>query len=63
MVRFNTLVNQCLKQPISKSISETSAQFGYYDLSHLNKDFLRFTGLSAEKFLLQDQGINQLILE
>ncbi|RZL35062.1 MAG: AraC family transcriptional regulator [Pedobacter sp.] len=63
MVRFNALVSQCLKQPVSKSLSETSTYFGYYDLSHLNKDFLRFTGLSGEKFFIQDQGINQLILE
>lgn len=63
MVRFNALVSQCLKQPLSKSLSENSAYFGYYDLSHLNKDFVRFTGLSAENFFLQQQGINQLILE
>lgn len=62
MVRFNALVKQILKEPVSKSLSETSAYFGYYDLSHLNKDFLRFTGLNAENFFNQDQEMNQLIL-
>ncbi len=62
MIRFNAFIKQFLNQPKSKTLFETSVAFNYYDLSHLNKDFMRFMGISTDKFLSQEQGMNRLIL-
>lgn len=60
IVRFNALIDRHLKQ--RKTLLESCTALHYYDLSHLNKDFMRFTGVNAETFFAQEQGINGLIL-
>ncbi len=63
IVKFNALVHQHLTQPLAKTLTELATDFNYYDLSHLNKDFMRFTGINAESFFKQEQGINRLIMK
>ena len=49
LIRFNALLLSVEMTP-SVSWSEMIDKFGYYDQSHLNKDFHEFTGLSPTDY-------------
>lgn len=49
IVRFRSALNYWINNPLVSS-SEVVANFDYYDLSHLNKDFKDFTGHSASQY-------------
>lgn len=48
IIRFNTFVNQYIKKP--ELLSDIAFQCGYHDLSHLNKDFMRYIGTSPSDY-------------
>jgi len=48
-MRFNTFVNSFQQE--SRSLLEAASAHGYYDLSHLHKDFLRYMAVSPADFL------------
>lgn len=63
MIRFNSFVQQLLDHSSPhKTFAQTCLALGYYDLSHLHKDFMRFIGIGPENFLSQEQGLNRLLL-
>jgi AraC-like DNA-binding protein len=49
MTRFNALLTRVETTP-SVSWTELIDNFGYYDQSHLNRDFHEFTGLSPTQY-------------
>ena len=49
IIRFNALLTSIEMTP-SVSWSEMIDNFGYYDQSHLNRDFHEFTGLSPTQY-------------
>lgn len=54
VVRFNSFVSKHLHDGLYQSLFETAMEFNYYDLSHLDKEFVRFTGLSPKTFFQQE---------
>lgn len=61
VVRFNSYLKKALVNP-SMTLIHGAFEQNYYDLSHLNKNFLRFIGESPQKYLSQNHLINQAIL-
>lgn len=61
IIRFNSLIKQYMEQP-EISLKELALQFEYYDLSHLNKEAMRYLGSSAKSCVQQDQTINKVLL-
>lgn len=62
MFRFNSLIKDLLSNPKKDPLTGNALVHNYYDLSHLNKDFLRFMGESPSMGLSQNQIINTSIL-
>lgn len=61
MIRFNSF----MKEVINGSdlyLDHVALNYDYYDLSHLHKDFIRFTETSPTKLLSQDQLVNKSLL-
>mgnify|MGYP003582468476 CR=1 FL=1 len=48
IIRFNTFVNLYTQKP--EILSDIALQCGYHDLSHLNKDFIRYMGTSPSDY-------------
>ncbi|MEN0082616.1 helix-turn-helix domain-containing protein [Flavobacterium lindanitolerans] len=48
IIRFNSFVNLYMKKP--EFLSDIALQCGYHDLSHLNKDFMRYMGTSPSDY-------------
>lgn len=52
LIRFERACNELWKDPATR-ISGLAAQFGYADQSHLNREFKRYTGVTAAAFAKQ----------
>lgn len=61
MIRFNSVVKEVFSQK-NKSLDDISINHHYYDLSHLYKDFLRFTNDAPSNLLKQNQTVNRALL-
>ena len=48
IIRFNSFVNQYSQRP--EMLSKIALQCGYHDLSHLNKDFIRYVDASPSDY-------------
>ncbi|WP_316815761.1 helix-turn-helix domain-containing protein [Pedobacter nyackensis] len=48
IIRFNSFVNLYNQNP--EILSDVAFQYGYHDLSHLNKDFMRYIGTSPSDY-------------
>ncbi|MDQ7960900.1 helix-turn-helix domain-containing protein [Flavobacterium lindanitolerans] len=48
IIRFNSFVNLYMQKP--EFLSDIALQCGYHDLSHLNKDFMRYMGTSPSDY-------------
>jgi AraC-like DNA-binding protein len=63
VTRFNALLNQILTDP-SVSLNILLNDFGYYDQSHLNKDFNAFTGQTPLVYLsTRPNNLNNMFLK
>jgi AraC-like DNA-binding protein len=63
VTRFNALLNQVFTDP-SVSLNILLADFGYYDQSHLNKDFNEFTGQTPLAYLTsRPNNLNNMFLK
>jgi AraC-like DNA-binding protein len=58
IIRFNFLLNRMLFS--SKSLTETSYELGYFDQSHMIRDFRKVTGTSPTKFIDRGYTIPQM---
>ena len=61
MTRFVSFFKDALMDA-NKPLKAFALDYDYYDLSHLNKDFLRYTRETPQKFLLRSQPVNKFIL-
>jgi AraC-like DNA-binding protein len=50
IIRFNR-APKLLQSPRSPTLADVVFEAGYYDQSHMNRDFRRFTGISPSAFL------------
>lgn len=58
MIRFSKLMEQLMQRPVS-NLDVLAFQLGYYDLSHLNKDFIRFLGSVLYGLSDKEKSLNQ----
>lgn len=57
LARFQRLVNQLTRRGSTVNWTKVAAQFGYYDHSHLAKDFRAFVGTTPSEFAAATAGI------
>ncbi|GAB3639586.1 hypothetical protein GCM10027423_02220 [Spirosoma arcticum] len=62
IIRFRAVMNHLLTTP-GVSWLDIIHQFGYYDQSHVIKDFQQITGYSPTQYLLVDQSIDGSIIK
>ena len=62
MVRFNSFMKEYIASPHA-NIKTLSEKYQYYDLSHLNKTFIRYMGTAPTFSLIDDQKVNKIILK
>lgn len=61
MARFNSLVKEYMINRNIKALHEKSERYGYYDASHLYKDFNRYVSVTPQEFIGQENGINLVV--
>lgn len=61
MVRFNSFMKDYIEMP-EVPIELLATRYNYYDLSHLNKDTLRFLGDCPTRCIAQDQTVNKVLV-
>ena len=62
IVRFQAVLRS-ITSAGPTSILDAAYHFGYYDQSHLIKDFLHFSGMNPSDYFERTQGITDLFLE
>jgi|GEM_PF-6272179 len=61
IVRFRSVIKKIIaEKPVDWW--QIVVDFGYYDLSHLSKDFNKYTGMSPEKYISQYHSIDAKFL-
>ncbi|MEA5044330.1 MAG: helix-turn-helix domain-containing protein [Petrimonas sp.] len=58
MVRFSKLMNEWILNPAS-DVGNLAFDYGFYDLSHLNKEAVRFLGVPLHEIKEQNNSLNQ----
>ena len=61
MVRFNSFMKDYIASPHT-NIEILSEKYQYFDLSHLNKTFIRYLGKAPSFSLSEDQTVNKIIV-
>ena len=62
IVRFQAVL-QSISLSAPTNILDTTYHFGYYDQSHLIKDFLRFSGMNPSDYFERTAGITDLFID
>ena len=61
MVRFNNFMKEYIDSPHT-NVEILSEKYEYFDLSHLNKTFIRYLGSSPTFSIIGDQTVNKVII-
>lgn len=51
IIRFQKTISNLIETINDISCIDTALEFGYYDQSHFNKDFKKFTGLTPVNYV------------